>query len=119
MVFTTLLFAVFLRQRLHWSYGRVVPLIAIFRIADLAFWGATIVKVPQGGWFALAIALGIVILMTTWKRGRSILSERLRAQSLPFDVFIEDVKRREPTRVAGTAVFMYGNPSGTPPGETA
>src|SRR5207302_1801942 len=45
---------------------------------------------------------------------RRVLSERLRASSLPFDMFLDDVERSQPLRVPGTAVFMSGNAEGTP-----
>jgi len=60
--------------------------------------------------------IGIVLftLMATWKRGRFLLWERMRSTSLPSDVFIESVERRQPARVDGTAVYMAGSSDGTP-----
>ncbi|MFL5383361.1 MAG: KUP/HAK/KT family potassium transporter [Longimicrobiaceae bacterium] len=53
--------------------------------------------------------------MTTWKSGRRILAQRLSETTLPIDLFLEDVARSRPQRVSGTAVFMFGNPTGVPP----
>jgi KUP system potassium uptake protein len=53
--------------------------------------------------------------MTTWKRGREILSQRLKVGELPFDLFTEQILQSPPVRVPGIAVFMYGNPRTTPP----
>jgi KUP system potassium uptake protein len=115
MVFTTLLFTAVARMRWHWSWWRAGGLAAAFLVVDLAFWGANLHKIPHGGWFPLVVAAAIFTLMTTWKKGRQILAERLQATTLPLDLFLDDVERTKPTRVPGTAVFMYGNSQGTPP----
>jgi KUP system potassium uptake protein len=91
-----------------------VPLAAALLAADLAFWGANIIKVPQGGWFPLVIAAFVFTLMTTWKRGREILYARLQEQVLPLDLFLADLERNPPLRVKGSAVYMTGNPEGVP-----
>jgi KUP system potassium uptake protein len=115
MVFTTLLFAAVARARWKWAWWRVGALAAAFLVVDLAFWGANLEKIPHGGWFPLVVAAVIFTLMTTWKRGRQILSTRMHATTLPFDLFLADLERNPPARVPGTAVFMYGNADGTPP----
>ncbi len=91
------------------------PIAAALLVVDLAFFGANIVKIGHGGWVPLAIALFVYTVMTTWKKGRIILAERLREASLPVDVFLQDVEKRSPTRVKGTAVFMDRTPEGIPP----
>ncbi len=115
MGITTILLYVYAREA--WKVSRAVALpiaVAILTI-DLAFFGANIVKIGHGGWVPLAIALFVYTIMTTWKRGRQILSARLREASLPVDVFLQDVEKRPPTRVKGTAVFMDRIPEGIPP----
>ena len=71
-------------------------------------------KVLHGGWVPLAIALVLFLLMTTWREGRHTRSAILHRGSLPMDLFLEDVARRRPTRVPGTAVFMTSSPNGVP-----
>jgi KUP system potassium uptake protein len=115
MVFATLLFAAVARGRWHWSRARVALLLAGFLTMDLAFWGANIVKVPHGGWFPLVLAGAVFTLMTTWKRGRIILRERLAEGRIPLPDFIASITRGSVTRVGGTAVFMYSDPEATPP----
>jgi len=115
MVFTTLLFAAVARARWRWAWWRVGALGAAFLVVDVAFWGANLEKIPHGGWFPLVVAAVIFAVMTTWKTGRRILASRMQATTLPFDLFLKDVESSPPTRVRGTAVFMYGNPDGTPP----
>ena len=60
------------------------------------------------------LAAAIFTVMTTWKRGRRVLSERIQAEATPLDDFIKDLPRRNPMRVPGTAVFMNGTASRTP-----
>jgi KUP system potassium uptake protein len=56
----------------------------------------------------------VYTLMTTWKRGRSAVTSILHENSLPIGLFLEDMARRQPPRVQGTAVFMSSDPSGVP-----
>jgi KUP system potassium uptake protein len=114
MVFTTLLFAFVARQKLGWSKGAVVLLVAGFLTVDLAFWGANLPKIPSGGWFPLVIAGILFVVMTTWRRGRVVLAEKYRKQTLPLSLFVHEMKNKAPTRVPGTAVFMHGGDA-TPP----
>lgn len=115
MVITTILFYVVARERWGWPTMLVAPLAAAFLIIDLAFFGANIIKVGQGGWLPLAIAAAIYTVLLTWKRGRRILAERIQAEAKPLDEFLKEVQSRPITRVPGTAIFMSGSASRTPP----
>ena len=115
MVTTTLLLFVVQRERWKWPLAGALGLTALFLMNDLAFWGANITKVPAGGWFPLVIGAVGFTLMTTWKRGREILAQRLRSGTIPFADFIEQIYAEDPVRVPGTAVFMSGNPEVAPP----
>lgn len=115
MSVTTLLFFAVTRFRWQWPLWAAGPLTLFLLMIDLAFLGANLTKLGDGGWFPLAIGAGALVLMTTWKRGREILYESIRAATLPLDLFLEDVAQTKPTRVSGTAVFMTSNPEGAPP----
>src|SRR5688572_14677849 len=78
MAITTLLFYFVARERWGWSAWRAGLLTAGFLVIDLAFWGANVLKIPHGGWFPLVIGGLVFTLLTTWKRGRLILSKRMR-----------------------------------------
>ena len=114
MFVTTLLFYVVARQRWGWSLWPTLLLCGLFMIIDIAFLGANFVKIPDGGWFPLVVAGMIFGLMTTWKRGREILGERLQAGALPLRIFLADTGIAKLARVPGTAVFMGGNPDAIP-----
>jgi len=115
MSITTVLFANAARTRLGWRPWRVVPLALVFLTVDLAFLGANLVKIPSGGWFPLAIATLIFVVMATWKKGRRIVTAVLREGTLPMDLFIKEMLKRPPVRVPGVAVFMTSDLSGAPP----
>ncbi len=115
MVITTLLFYVVARERWRWPVVLVAPLCAVFLVIDLAFFGANIIKVGQGGWFPLALAAVIYTVMLTWKRGRRILAERIQAEAKPLGEFLMEMQSQRIARVPGTAIFMSGAASRTPP----
>jgi KUP system potassium uptake protein len=63
-------------------------------------------KIPEGGWFPIAIGVVAFTLLTTWKRGRAILHARLMQETMSIDLFITSVAESPPPRVPGTAVFL-------------
>jgi KUP system potassium uptake protein len=114
MAITTILFAAVARQRWSWPKPLVALVAGSFLLVDLAFLGANLAKIPQGGWFPLAVAAFVFTLLSTWKRGRALVGERLRKSVRPLPVFMKAIDYDPPTRVPGTAVFMTGNPEGVP-----
>ncbi len=115
MVITTILFYVVARRLWGWSMLVAAPLALFFLIIDVAFFGANIIKVADGGWFPLLLAWLVFSVMTTWKTGRRILNERIQSEARLLEEFLEEVERHPPRRVPGTAIFMNGNASRTPP----
>jgi KUP system potassium uptake protein len=115
MTITTILFAIVMRRLWGWSKWKVGLITALFLIVDLAFVGANMLKVPNGGWLPLVIAGGVYLLMSTWKKGRVRLSHIVRENTLPIELFLQDIRRRQPHRVPGTAVFMTSDSDGAPP----
>jgi KUP system potassium uptake protein len=115
MTTTTILFCAVARERFGWPTWKVVSLGALLLVVDLAFMLANLTKVPHGGWFPLVVAIVIFTLMSTWKRGRTIVTAVLREGSLPMDLFSKEMAKRPPTRVPGVAVFMTSDLSGAPP----
>jgi len=106
MVITSVLFFVVARKLWNWSLLQSGSIVSFFLIVDLAFFGANIVKIKDGGWVPALIAASIFILMSTWKRGREALASILSEQAIPLQDFIDDVVQKKVARVKGTAVFM-------------
>jgi KUP system potassium uptake protein len=115
MVMTTLMFYVMSREVWRWSFARAAIVVGIFLAMDIPFLVANALKVQHGGWVPLVTAAGIFLLMSTWKKGREILSRRLQEKSVPLTILMGDLAADPPLRVPGVAVFMSGNPGGTPP----
>jgi KUP system potassium uptake protein len=115
MIITTLLLYVVTRELWQWPRWRALAVGAVFLTVDASFFTANLIKVEHGGWFPLVVAVSVFTLMSTWKRGRQILAERLRIGELPVRGFLEDVVAHPPLRVPGTAVFMSGRAYGVPP----
>ncbi|MCL5096070.1 MAG: potassium transporter Kup [Candidatus Omnitrophica bacterium] len=114
MIITTLLIYFAARELWFWQRWRAALMCGPFLAIELAFWFANLAKIPHGGWFPLLIGAGIFTLMSTWKTGRRLLFEKLRRSSMRLNLFLEDVRGNPPVRVPGTAVFLTGDPEGTP-----
>jgi KUP system potassium uptake protein len=106
MGITSILFHVVATTRWKWSHFKTGLLTAVFLTIDGAFFFSNVFKIKEGGWVPIAIAITIYTLMSTWKRGRTILTYILQSGSLPLELFLQDVAKRKPPRVPGTAVFM-------------
>lgn len=114
MVTTTVLALVVARTLWNWKLSVCIGVGIAFLVVDLAFLGANLVKIPDGGWFPLMVGLGMFLLMATWKRGRQILAKRLAEDSLPIEMFLARQKQKPTHRVEGTAIYMTGNPEMVP-----
>ncbi len=97
------------------AYGVAVTTTMVITTVLFSFWGANLVKIPDGGWFPLVVAALVFTLMTTWKTGHQILAARVKAGELPVQHFIDSIAPNPPHRVPGTAVFMSSDPEGRPP----
>ena len=106
MLITTVL--TFFVLRYGWRYPLALCLGATgcFFAIDLAFFSSNLLKLFQGGWFPLLIGGAVFTLMMTWKRGRSLLNDKLRSDAIDLGSFLEAVFVSPPTRVEGTAVFL-------------
>jgi KUP system potassium uptake protein len=113
MAITSLLFFLVARQRWGWSLAHAGILTALFLAIDVAFLGANAHKIVDGGWLPLGVAIGLFILMTTWKRGRDMLRSQLRA-TMSLEMFLTDLAAHPRIRVPGTAVFMTSDSAGVP-----
>ena len=114
MLITTIL--TFFVIRFGWGYPLSLCLGAtgFFFVVDLAFFSSNLMKLLEGGWFPLLIGGAIFILMQTWKDGRNLLNDKLRADALDLKSFMEAVFVSPPVRVEGTAVFLTGTPGTVP-----
>jgi KUP system potassium uptake protein len=114
MNITSILFFILITRKWRWSLWKAVPLVALFLIFDMSYFLANLFKILDGGWFTLLTAILLTIFMTTWRKGRAEVVQRVGTR-LPLKLFLEDVARHNIPRVQGTAVFMSIHPEGTSP----
>ena len=114
MLITTVL--TFFVIRYSWNYPLALCIAAtgVFFVVDFAFLASNLLKLPDGGWFPLLIGGAIFTLMITWKDGRALLNEKLRADAIDLPGFLEAVFVSPPARVDGTAVFLTAEPGTVP-----
>jgi KUP system potassium uptake protein len=89
--------------------------VLLFLTFDVSYLGANVLKLPDGGWITLLVAVCITTVFTSWRRGREEVRRELLKGVLPLDDFLADLERHPLGRVRGTAVFMTLSPKGTPP----
>jgi KUP system potassium uptake protein len=107
--------AFFLMTKLWgWSRWIAVPLLCTFLAIDLSFFSANAVKLLHGGWFPIVVAFALFVLLSTWRRGRSLLMRRLAPGAIAVEPFIQSISLHPPARVPGTAVFLTAATEGVP-----
>ncbi len=111
---TCILSVVVFRRQYHWSRWLAVGVFGVFTLMDTMFFAANALKIPEGGWVPLAFGMMLLALMTSWKRGRDLLLDRWKQDSLPLATFLARLPHSRTIRVPGMAIFMTGNPDYVP-----
>ncbi|MBU2409672.1 MAG: KUP/HAK/KT family potassium transporter, partial [Gammaproteobacteria bacterium] len=106
MVTTTLLAGVVALRLWRWNRVLVVVAVLLFAAVDLIFVVANSLKIAEGGWFTLAVAGVMLLIFTTWARGRELGLRNAAESSIPLDDFVKSLAVHMPHRVSGTAVFL-------------
>jgi KUP system potassium uptake protein len=113
MAITTLIFFKVLVDRWNWPRWRAFLVCVPLFVVELGFLGANVVKIPKGGWFALAIAIFLMVQMQTWRRGRALVADRIHRGERPIGEVLDEASGIK--RVDGTAVFMFKDLGKAPP----
>ncbi|HEY1385706.1 MAG TPA: potassium transporter Kup [Dongiaceae bacterium] len=113
MIGTGLLLAIVAAKMWRWRPVAVISIVGLFLLVDLGFFAANLTKIAHGGWFPLAIGAAMFLILTTWKRGRALLSDRINKDALELETFLGAVSERV-SRVPGTAIFLTGAAGATP-----
>ncbi|MBV1706346.1 MAG: potassium transporter Kup [Hyphomicrobiales bacterium] len=114
MVVTTMLAFVVVRYKWKWSLALSVAIILGFLSIDMSFLAANLLKIVDGGYVPLTIALVMMLMMWTWMRGSALLVARTKRDSIPIRELIGMLAKSKPTRVAGTAIFLTSDTSVAP-----
>ncbi len=116
MVITTILASMVMVKVWHWRKRWVILIIGAFLTVDLAFFGANLLKVAQGGWLPLSIGALLFFLLMTWHQGRQIVKDRTAADGIPLLPFLHGLLAHPPHRVTGTAIYLTGSENLVPVG---
>jgi KUP system potassium uptake protein len=114
MVVTAIMAFIVIWKYWRWPVWGAAALMAPFLLIDLVFLGANLLKVFQGGWVPLMIGAMMMTLMLTWVKGARILAAKTRRLETPIDDLIDALEKRQPHKVAGTAVFLTADPEAAP-----
>jgi len=115
MVITTILAFFAMHNLWKWRISISLAVTTFLLCMDLSFFLANIGKIPDGGWFPLAIASGIYLIMITWHKGRKIVNLQYRKFTGLLSDFILTYKQHPSQRVTGTAIYFNSNPIHLPP----
>ena len=114
MLIDSILIFVVMRRLWDWPVWLSILITVPLLLIDLTFLASNSLKIPEGGWFPLLIGGIVFTLLTTWKRGRSLLMKRLAEDAMPLDLFIQSIEASPPTRVPGTAIFLTSTQNRVP-----
>ncbi|WP_425475521.1 potassium transporter Kup [Mesorhizobium quangtriensis] len=114
MLVTTILLFVVMIHQWKWKLPVAVSLIALFAVIDTGFFAANIVKVVEGGWVSILVAVGMSLVMWTWIRGTRHLFDKTRKNEIPIDFLAGNLAKKPPSLVPGTAVFLTSDPLSAP-----
>ena len=105
---TTLLFFYIARQQWRWPLWRVIPIAALLLTVDGLFFAANLTKLPHGAWLPLAIGIVVFIVLTTWQKGRQMVTRQRARDEGSLREFIDELHARKPPlhRVPGTSIFL-------------
>jgi KUP system potassium uptake protein len=116
LVIDTILLLLVARVLWHWQPWKLALAAVAFGGVELTFLSANLSKVLHGGWLPLLIAILVFTVMTSWRRGREIVSGNRRAQEGSLSEFVRELHEDEEElpRVPGTAVFPHPGKETTP-----
>jgi KUP system potassium uptake protein len=117
MVVTTLMAFQFLRSVWGWSPIASAAVLVPLLLIETIFLCANLLKIHDGGWVPVLLAISIMLVMWTWRKGTLFLREKTARNDVPLEQFIKLIERKSahaPVSVPGTAVFLTSLPHMTP-----
>ena len=113
---TILLF--FYIARRHWKTPLwiLIPGAAFLLTVDLLFFAANLTKFTHGAWLPIAVALVFFTVLTTWQKGRELVTKAREEEEGPLQSFVDKLHAMDPPllRVPGTAIFLNRADGTTP-----
>jgi KUP system potassium uptake protein len=114
MVVTLSLLVVVMWRNWKWHPVAVVLFGLVFLVVDGGFFAANAAKLFQGGWVPAAVAALVALVMGSWMAGRKRLAEKTRRDEVPLQFLVDNLAKKKPTTVPGTAIFLTSDIEGAP-----
>ena len=114
MVVTAMLAFIVVWRVWHWNIFTAIIVVVPLLLIDSTFLAANLLKIVHGGWFPLLLGVALMTVMLTWRRGSRILFEKTRRLEVPLADLVGSLEKHPPPRIAGTAIFLTGDPDSTP-----
>jgi KUP system potassium uptake protein len=113
---TTLLFFHIVRHQWGKPFWLVAVGAGLLLAVDLLFFAANITKLPHGAWLTLLIAVAVFTVLTTWQKGRRLVTRQRTLDEGSLREFIDELHARKPPlyRVPGTAIFLNRGKAAVP-----
>jgi KUP system potassium uptake protein len=113
MVLTTLMIGFVVFRIWRWNPLWAVPVYATLLALDLGLFAASATKFMDGGWLPAGIAIVLMVVFTTWRRGRMLMSRQIAADTMPIALFLKSTSKVH--RVPATAIYLTTLTDGVPP----
>jgi KUP system potassium uptake protein len=114
MIVDTILAFIVIQALWKWNSVTSFTFLSIFLFIDLLFFSSNSLKIPTGGWLPLAVGTVLFLTMTTWIKGRRLLTEHHDTKRVMFEDFEEDIQKNPPVTVPGTAIYLTRSLHGVP-----
>ncbi|HEY4199772.1 MAG TPA: potassium transporter Kup [Devosiaceae bacterium] len=114
MLVTAVLLLVVMWRIWHWGLLASIAIVTPLFLIDLGFFAANVTKFTQGGWVPALVSIILIVLMTSWMAGRKRLSEKTRRDEVPLEFLVQNLTKKKPTIVPGTAIFLTSDIEGAP-----
>lgn len=114
MIIDTILAFIVMSALWKWKTTVSVIFLSSFLVIDVLFFSSNSLKIPTGGWLPLAVAMVLFLTMTTWVRGRELLTERQNEKRVLFEDFETTLQKNPPGTVLGTAIYLTRSLHGVP-----
>ncbi|MDR9762818.1 potassium transporter Kup [Rhizobium redzepovicii] len=114
MLITSVLLFVVMRRIWSWKLATTLAIIIPISLIDAGFLAANIAKFADGGWVPMAVSATMALIMQTWTAGRRLLISRTKVDEIPLATIIDNLARKKPPTVPGTAIFLTSDVEGAP-----
>jgi KUP system potassium uptake protein len=115
MLMTSALLFIAMRELWQWSLLAAGSVAGFFLIIDSAFFLANVIKVEEGGYIPVLLAIAVYTIMWIWHRGSKAVTKQIHESLMPIEKFMAKIQADNIPRVPGTAVFLTRSKRDTPP----